>query len=142
MFIIFIQWAIQRSCENSAMKKLSWNLGLWVWTEPGRNCGASSSDWLKSMRWPGKGGWLFWWVTSRWRSKSSWNFLWNIILSILEATLLQMYVLLFCGKKFHLERELCNKVRIDKLKDYIKVKHKVMILVGILTELNMTKGHR
>ena len=43
----------------------------------------------------------------------------------------------FCGKKFHLERKLSNEVRIYKLKDHIKVKHKVMILGGILTELNM-----
>ena len=43
----------------------------------------------------------------------------------------------FCGKKFHLKRELRNEVRIYKLKDHIKVKHKVMILGGILTELNM-----
>ena len=43
----------------------------------------------------------------------------------------------FCGKKFHLERELSNEVRIYKLKDHIKVKHKVMILGGILTELKM-----
>ena len=43
----------------------------------------------------------------------------------------------FHGKQFHLERELSNEVRIYKLKDHIKVKHKVMILGGILTELNM-----
>ena len=43
----------------------------------------------------------------------------------------------FCGKKFHLDRELSNEVRIYKLKSLIKVKHKVMLLGGILTELNM-----
>ena len=58
-------------------------------------------------------------------------------MSTLEATRLQIYVVLFCGKKFHLERELSNEVIIYKLKDHIKVKHKVMILGGILTELNM-----
>ena len=45
----------------------------------------------------------------------------------------------FCGKKFHLYRELSNEVRIYKLKSLIKVKHKVMLLGGILTELNMLK---
>ena len=40
-------------------------------------------------------------------------------------------------KKFHLERELSKEVRIEKLKDHINVKHKVTILGGILTELNM-----
>ena len=49
----------------------------------------------------------------------------------------------FYGKKFHLEWELSNEVRIYKLKDHIKVKHKVMILGGILTKLNMmNKGER
>ena len=43
----------------------------------------------------------------------------------------------FCGEKFHLEREVSNEVRIVKLKDHINVKHNVMILGGILTELNM-----
>ena len=43
----------------------------------------------------------------------------------------------FHGKQFHLERELSNEVRIDKLKDHIKVKHKMMILDGILTEFKM-----
>ena len=43
----------------------------------------------------------------------------------------------FCGEKFNLKRELSNEVKIGKLKDHIKVKHKVMIFCGILTELNM-----
>ena len=43
----------------------------------------------------------------------------------------------FCGKKFHLEGELSNEIRIYKLNDHIKVKHKVMILGVILTELSM-----
>ena len=45
----------------------------------------------------------------------------------------------FCGKKFHFKRELSIIVKIDKLKDHIKVKHKVMIFFGILTELNLLK---
>ena len=43
----------------------------------------------------------------------------------------------FCGKKFHLERELSNEVRIYKLKGHIKVKHKVTILASIFSELNL-----
>ena len=26
-----------KRCDNSVMKILSWNLGLWVWTKPGRS---------------------------------------------------------------------------------------------------------
>ena len=43
----------------------------------------------------------------------------------------------FCGKKFHLKIEISNELIIDKLKEHIKVKHKVMILGGIPTELKM-----
>ena len=46
-------------------------------------------------------------------------------------------IFVFLRKKFHLERELSNEVRIDKLKEHINVKHKVTILGGILTELNL-----
>ena len=48
-----------KRCANSAMKILSWNLGLWVWTKPGKSWRALTSTWPKSMRWPGKRGWCF-----------------------------------------------------------------------------------
>ena len=38
---------------------------------------------------------------------------------------------------FHLKLEISNELIIDKLKDHIKVKRRVMILGGIPTELNM-----
>ena len=44
---------------------------------------------------------------------------------------------IFFYKKFYLEKELSNEVRIDKLKDHINVKHKVTILRGIITKLNL-----
>ena len=47
-----------------------------------------------------KTGSCYWWVTSLWRSKSSWNFLWNNILSTLEATLLQVFLVLFVAISF------------------------------------------
>ena len=81
----------------------------------GRSWGALTSTWPKILRWPRKRGWCFLWATSPCRSKSPWNG----ILSTLEATLLQMFVVLFVARSFLFRKRAFEAFKTYQLKQHV-----------------------
>ena len=95
------------------MKILSWNHGLWVWTKPGRSWEALTSTWPKT--WVGQEKECDALKEQEFLELSLERYLWT-----LEATILQMFVVLFVARTFII------KLAFEALKPY-QLKHHVII---------------